>query len=55
MTVWIIEYETDDGPRLRRFNTPELLWAWLQDFRSGHGDYPANMLVFRAECVFDGS
>jgi hypothetical protein len=55
MTVWIIEYETEDGPQLRRFNTIELLWNWLQVFCCGHGGYPKNMLVFQAECVFDGN
>lgn len=55
MNVWIIEYETDGGRFLQRFNTPELLWQWLQVFRAGHGGYPNNMLVFKAECIFDGS
>jgi len=54
MNMWIVEYETKVGRQLRRFTTSEKLWDWMQQVFNETGGYPENMLVFRAECVFDG-
>ena len=38
-----------------RFNTIELLWKWLDEYRGNTGQYPAQLCVYKGECVFDGS
>lgn len=56
MEVWILEYKDLDGTRFVRFNTHELLWAWLQEFyNQTNKQFPRDMLIYKAECVFDGS
>lgn len=53
--MWFLSYGPKGFKRIVEFHTPEKLFAWLQEHNSENGDWPTNLCVFKAECVFDGS
>ena len=52
---WIAEYREQGQDCCKRFATPEQLWEWLNDFVGNHMQYPRNLTVYKANCIFDGS
>lgn len=55
MKTWFVTYRTDAGKKILEFLNIEKLFGWLQEYLAEHGHYPNEMLVFLADCKFDGS
>ena len=52
---YFISYQVDGGQHLKRFNTLDEYFSWLQAYHDEHGQYPYKLVAFEAKCVFDGS
>jgi hypothetical protein len=56
LMFWFVTYSDAKNETVaKRFFTQESLWEWMGKFRDEHNAYPADMCVYKADCVFDGS
>ena len=52
---WFAAYDSAKGKKIEQFYKVEDVWKWLEEYRGKAGSYPANLTVYKADCVFDGS
>jgi hypothetical protein len=53
--MWIVSHKQNGKCEIETFSTIDGLFEWLQSYYGTHGNYPSKMVIFKGQCVFDGS
>lgn len=50
---WFATWCPASGLMIKRFARPEEVWEWIHEFKSTFGEWPPQLVIYKAECIAD--